>query len=50
MFLHQRQRAIFTKSKFSADDSDNDRQSSILNSFGVKDEFKGKFTETMSDF
>lgn len=49
MFLHQRQRAIFTKSKFDSDDSDIDRNS-IFNSFRVKDEFKGKLMETMADF
>ena len=50
MFLHQRQRAIFTKSKLSSDYSDKDEDSSILNSFRVKDEFKGKLMETLSDF
>ena len=50
MFLHQRQRAIFPESKLSSDYSDKDGNNSILNSFRVKDEFKGKLVETMSDF
>ena len=49
MFLHQRQRAIFTKSKFCSENSDHDRNS-IINSFLVSDEFKGKLMETMSNF